>query len=225
MAGGKTALNCSVEYISFSAHVDYPQNSAFIEAVASPHLVLVHGDANEMGRLRGALDDKYEGRDKPLRIYTPRNCEVVEFYFRGEKMAKTLGSLAKAAPVEDENIQGILVSRDFQYNIIAPQDLGEYTRESLKLSTINARQSVPCTSFSLVKWHLEMMYGSVEPVKGEEGSYLVFDTVKVSQAKSDSGGDSLVLEWQGNGVNDMIADSVLAIVLQAESSPASVKGI
>lgn len=88
MAGGKIALNCSVEYISFSAHVDYQQNSQFIHEVASPHLVLVHGDANEMGRLRGALDDKYVDADKPLRIYTPRNCEVVEFYFRGEKMAK-----------------------------------------------------------------------------------------------------------------------------------------
>ncbi len=34
----------------------------------------------------------------------------------------------------------------------------------------------------------------------------------------------LTLEWEGNAVNDMIADSVLAIILQAEASPASVKG-
>ena len=32
------------------------------------------------------------------------------------------------------------------------------------------------------------------------------------------------LEWMGNSMNDMIADCVLALILQSESSPASVKG-
>lgn len=33
----------------------------------------------------------------------------------------------------------------------------------------------------------------------------------------------VVLEWTGNSVNDMVADSVLAVILSIESSPASVK--
>lgn len=33
----------------------------------------------------------------------------------------------------------------------------------------------------------------------------------------------VVLEWTGNSVNDMVADSVLAVILNIESSPASVK--
>ena len=33
------------------------------------------------------------------------------------------------------------------------------------------------------------------------------------------------LEWEGNSINDMISDSVVAIIIQAETSPASVKGI
>ena len=58
-------------------------------------LVLVHGDSNEMGRLRGALQSKYSEADKALQIHTPRNCETIELYFRGEKMAKTIGKIAK----------------------------------------------------------------------------------------------------------------------------------
>lgn len=33
----------------------------------------------------------------------------------------------------------------------------------------------------------------------------------------------VLLEWTGNSVNDMVADSVLAVILNIESSPASVK--
>ena len=88
MAGAKLPLRLSVDYVSFSAHVDYVQNAQFIEEVASKNLVLVHGDGNEMNRLRMALTSKYADREDSLVIYTPRNCESVRLYFRGEKMAK-----------------------------------------------------------------------------------------------------------------------------------------
>lgn len=90
MAGGKLPLRLSVEYISFSAHVDYKENSDFIQDVGSQNLVLVHGDANEMGRLRSALASRYAEREIPLHIHTPRNCETVELHFRGEKLAKVI---------------------------------------------------------------------------------------------------------------------------------------
>lgn len=98
MSGQKLPFRLSVDYISFSAHVDFQQNSEFIDLVGAPHLVLVHGNSIEMGKLRAALKDKYAigeggaedalGGDTRMQIYTPRNCETVELYFRGEKMAK-----------------------------------------------------------------------------------------------------------------------------------------
>lgn len=36
---------------------------------------------------------------------------------------------------------------------------------------------------------------------------------------------TVTLEWDSDPINDMIADSIVAVVLQADSSPASVKGI
>ena len=55
MNGQKLPLNLQVEYISFSAHTDYKQTSGFIRALKPPHVVLVHGEANEISRLKAAL--------------------------------------------------------------------------------------------------------------------------------------------------------------------------
>ena len=40
MNGSRLPLKMSVEYISFSAHVDYKENSEFIDAVGAKNLVL-----------------------------------------------------------------------------------------------------------------------------------------------------------------------------------------
>jgi cleavage and polyadenylation specificity factor subunit 3 len=39
MSGAKLPLRLTIEYISFSAHVDYAQNAQFIEEVGAPNLV------------------------------------------------------------------------------------------------------------------------------------------------------------------------------------------
>lgn len=39
MKGATIPRKLSVDYISFSAHVDYSQNSEFIEMIKAPHIV------------------------------------------------------------------------------------------------------------------------------------------------------------------------------------------
>jgi cleavage and polyadenylation specificity factor subunit 3 len=41
MDGRKVPLKMSVDYISFSAHVDFTQNSKFIDDVKAPHVVCI----------------------------------------------------------------------------------------------------------------------------------------------------------------------------------------
>ncbi|TPX56229.1 hypothetical protein PhCBS80983_g04699 [Powellomyces hirtus] len=218
MSGAKLPLRLTVEYISFSAHVDYRENSAFIEEVGASNLVLVHGDSNEMGRLKSALQSKYAERDIPLHIHTPKNCETVELYFRGEKMAKTIGHLATHPPTNASPLTGILVCRDFTYHLLDPRDLPEFT--DLVPASLTQRQTVPCRApFGIVKWYLENMYGPVEVLA--KRSFVVFDTVKVTQAPNLR---TYTLEWEGDAVNDMIADSVVAVIVrEAGVSMASVK--
>jgi cleavage and polyadenylation specificity factor subunit 3 len=82
-------------------------------------------------------------------------------------------------------------------------------------------------SLGLIKWHLEQMYGAVEILK--TGGFRVFNAINVftsheSEDANVTGEFRVTLEWDSNPVNDMIADSVLALILQADTSPASVKG-
>tara|TARA_R110002050_G_scaffold32774_1_gene84063 strand:+ start:338 stop:724 length:387 start_codon:yes stop_codon:yes gene_type:complete len=55
MSGMQIPLRMSVRYISFSAHTDYKQTREFVDILDPPYIILVHGDANEMGRLKRAV--------------------------------------------------------------------------------------------------------------------------------------------------------------------------
>lgn len=218
MNGSKLPLRLTVEYISFSAHVDYKENSEFIEQVGSKNLVLVHGDSNEMGRLKSALTSKYAEREVPLAIHTPRNTETVELHFRGEKTAKVIGALAQELPVEGTLVHGILVSKDFSFSIMAPQELDSFT--DLVTTSVLQRQTVRTHApLGIIKWHLEQMYGALEYTKDD--SYRIFNAVSL-YTPSDLPA-RIVLEWDSNPIHDMIADSIVTVILQAQSSPASVK--
>lgn len=125
MLGQKLPLKMSVDYISFSAHTDYQQTSEFIRILKPPHVVLVHGEQNEMSRLKAALQREYE--DDPnttMHLHNPRNTHAVELYFRGEKTAKVMGGLAIVPPKTGNVLSGILVKRNFNYHMLSAEDLG-----------------------------------------------------------------------------------------------------
>ncbi|KAI8366660.1 beta-lactamase-like protein [Radiomyces spectabilis] len=229
MDGRRVPLRMSVDYISFSAHVDFTQNSKFIDDVKAPHVILVHGEANAMYRLKSALQSKYSEREENVKIYTPKNCDTVKLLFRGEKMAKTIGRLAEKYPTENQPLNGVIVSKDFQLNIMSPEDLNELA--GLITTVVTQRQVVPFNAgVGLLKWHLEMMFGPIHEsdlskADGNDNQdatvMRVFDTVDIK--KFNNRPNQVVLEWIGNAMNDMVADSVLAVILSIDSSPASVK--
>ena len=220
MAGNKIPLNMSVDYISFSAHVDYLQNREFIETVKSPNLVLVHGESNEMNRLKTALQRLFEDQEQSVEFYTPHNCDLIHLRFRGERLAKAIGSLALEKPFDRMFLRGLLVMKDFHHTLLDPKDLKEYTQ--LALTTIMQRQCLPYhAAFSLLKHYLEQMFAKIKFYSKDTMDCIkILDTVEVMH---DAKKHQVILEWIGTPANDMIADAVLAVLLQIESSPASVK--
>ncbi|RUP51541.1 hypothetical protein BC936DRAFT_147490 [Jimgerdemannia flammicorona] len=228
--GRKIPLRCSVDYISFSAHVDYTDNAAFIDEVKAPHVVLVHGEANAMGRLKSALQSKYSEREENIKIYTPKNCETLKLHFRGEKMAKvrtsrgedlfvfrfvfivcwydnlTIGSLAAKYPTENQPLSGILVAKDFQLNIMGPEDLNELSG-GLSTTVVTQRQSVAFhAGIGLLRWHLEMMFGKVEEtITGPPGAETKEGEAKEGEVKKEekkekekeAAGEAIVLRLGG----------------------------
>ncbi|CAH8533079.1 unnamed protein product [Schistosoma bovis] len=212
MSGQMLPLKCSVDYISFSAHTDYQQTSAFIRELKPSYVVLVHGEQNEMLRLCGALQREYEDDETcRLEIFTPKNCVPVNLRFRGEKVAKILGSLAHSAPKEGQTISGVLVKKNFAYHILTPGELPTYTE--LATTVVNQVISIPFTgSANLLKFHLALLAGSVETVsqKSDNVQYRVFDAINITWRPQ-----QITMEWQSNPTSDMYADAVQNVILRA----------
>ncbi|WFD06387.1 endoribonuclease ysh1 [Malassezia vespertilionis] len=220
LSGQRIPRRMSVDYISFSAHVDYTQNSRFIDEVKAKHIVLVHGEVKNMSGLRAALQSRYNDRDDDVKIYMPRNCDPLFLAFRADRTAKVIGHLADKPPLTDKPIDGLLVAKDFSYTVLAPQDLGEFT--GLGTNTILQRQRVALrVGWELVRWHLEGMYGSIQDGVDLEGvrTLRIMNVVDIKQPHA----HELLLEWVASISNDMVADSAIALLLSIDSSPAAVK--
>ncbi|KAL7031466.1 hypothetical protein ACKWTF_007020 [Chironomus riparius] len=220
MSGQKLSLNMSVDYISFSAHTDYQQTSEFIRLLKPQHVILVHGEQNEMSRLKSALQREYESQPNAnITFYNPRNTHAVELYFKGEKTAKVMGKLATKKIENGDPVSGILVKRDFKYHILDASDINKYT--DMSMSTVTQRQSLAFSgSPNSLRLLLERMggTGTVE-VLDTDKKFRVFDSVELT-----FDGKIVILEWLGNPVNDMFADTVLASLLQTELCGSTIKG-
>ncbi|TFY77132.1 hypothetical protein EWM64_g6882 [Hericium alpestre] len=211
----------SVDYISFSAHVDYTQNSEFIELVKAPQIVLVHGEQTAMGRLRAALQAKFKNKEEDVKIHMPRNLERLNLTFRGERVAKAIGSLAAKPPKPNDVLSGLLVAKDYSYTLLDPRDLRDFA--GLSTCIVTQRQKIALgVGWDLVRWHLEGMYGSVEEGVDKDG----ISTMRVGDGRGGCEAHERARAGAGVGLeraNDMIADSTLALISDIDKSPASVK--
>ncbi|KAF2143428.1 uncharacterized protein K452DRAFT_286256 [Aplosporella prunicola CBS 121167] len=263
---------CSVQEFSFAAHVDGTENREFIEEVAAPVVILVHGEKHNMMRLKSKLLSLNADKTKPVKVFSPANCEELRIPFKADKIAKVVGKLAQIPPPmpqrikgeeqeegdetngngkpEDQHAQlisGVLVQNDFKMSLMAPEDLREYA--GLTTTTIACRQhlTLSAAGVALIRWALEGTFGALRTLpsdmngkeeesngvhKSESGeeeadeeidrqttSFVVMDCVTV-HCRS---GGRVEVEWEGNMINDGIADAVLAVLFTVESSPAAVK--
>ena len=146
---------------------------------------------------------------------------------------------------EPQLVTGVLVQNDFKMSLMAAEDLREYAGLTTTMITCKQRFKLSAASVDLVKWGLEGTFGNIEELPGiREG--LQHDaesdrssSIAIDQVKSDEplasflvmacvtvyyyGGGEIELEWEGNMLNDGIADAVIAVLLSVESSPAAVK--
>jgi len=220
MDGRRLKLKMSVDYISFSAHADYKQGSEFVRAMKPPHVILVHGEATEMGRLKKALEREYEDdADTNIVIHTPENKSSVQLEFRGEKRAKVMKNLAKEKRRQDEILSGILVKRNFNYHIFEPEDLKSGT--NLPLTSVLQKASVTFSApISVLKFHLEQVDQSVQNITWLDGAegLLVFGCVKVAKRNR-----IVTVEWESSIEADLYAETVMSFVLRVESDPQAQK--
>jgi cleavage and polyadenylation specificity factor subunit 3 len=151
----------------------------------------------------------------------------------------------KGGEGEMRGITGVLVQNEFKLSLMAPEDLKEYA--GLTTTTIICREhlTLRAAGVELIRWALQAAFGEVleitkkdEAINGkleqnghkqeeeadEEISrstkhFLVMSTVHILL----SSGGAITVEWEGNMLNDGIADAVLGVLLSVETSPAAIR--
>lgn len=169
----------SVDEISFAAHVDFIENSGFIEEVNPKKIILVHGDSNPMGRLKSALRRRYhsrKGTDEEVNIFNPRNCELLEIEFKGLRIAKVLGSLAESGLSMMKQAKSMLKEENEE---LAGAKVEEVAPETVKTEQDETMQVEP----SAVK--------TEETLKSTEGTPVEIKTEEVSTEKTEPTGEAI----------------------------------
>jgi cleavage and polyadenylation specificity factor subunit 3 len=228
-SGARLPLRCQVDAISFSAHADFPQTSEFLDALQPPHVVLVHGEAVEMGRLKKALEQRAGALGITRTVYTPKVTQPVLITHAPRRTAQIMGSLCSStSSLSDVIIQGVAVKRGASVAIMAQEDLPRYTK--LHTGSVTQRQSLSLQkprTFSDVRLALEMTFDDIAAVQVQHDdddaqstkqvSLRVGDCVSVTHSSSTP--DRIMLEWLGGPEADMIADAVIALILQSADEP------
>lgn len=205
-----------------------------------------------MMRLKSKLLSLNANKTVKVKVYSPKNCEELRIPFRQDKVAKVVGKLASIPPPshlptpEDNNqlITGVLVQNDFKLSLMAPEDLREYAGLTTTTMICKQRIQLSAAGIDLIKWGLEGTFGKIDELPEEEvkpatedgevngkvepadeevnkvvAAYRIMGTIDM---RYHSNGE-IELEWEGNLLNDSIADSVLTVLYSVESSPAAVK--
>jgi cleavage and polyadenylation specificity factor subunit 3 len=232
LEGRRQPLNCFVDYVSFSAHVDFVQNRSFITQVEPKHIILVHGQKDEMGRLKSALLLQFRQlpENKRPTVTMPPNLQEVKLKFARRRSAKVMGKLAEQdeEPQEGQEVNGIMVTHNFSSKIMTPEDLSIYT--PLRVGSISSKLHVPFSASvdTLMLFLNEMFMGVTQTIldKEEEDS----NTITVLGLKEDqiivtvgTVKGIAVVEWDASPANDVIADAIVALILHSQSSPASIR--
>ncbi|KAL2157801.1 hypothetical protein VTH06DRAFT_5069 [Thermothelomyces fergusii] len=161
--------------------------------------------------------------------------------------------MPKTESDEPRLITGVLVQNDFKMSLMAPEDLREYAGLTTTTISCKQRLKLSAAGIDLIRWGLEGTFGTIEelpeakpkpesssangdgasngdtkmedaadeefPIDEVVAAYLVMGCVTVRYRTS----GEVELEWEGNMLNDGIADAVMAVLLGIESSPAAVK--
>ncbi len=162
MDGRIRALKCSVEYLSFSAHVDFVENKSFIDDTNPANIILVHGESTEMLRLKEELNKKFATLpdcERPL-VQSPKNCQEICIEFHREKLAKAVGSLTgklnyppssmeETETDESNTLSGLLVIKDFNSRLVAAEDLVSYTQLKVSSCVFVLAMAMPLPAYIL----------------------------------------------------------------------------
>ncbi|EJK73611.1 hypothetical protein THAOC_04753, partial [Thalassiosira oceanica] len=152
-----------------------------------------------------------------------------------EEERRRRGSSRAVEPREGDSVRGILVTQQDSSRIVAPEDLSTYT--PLRVGSVSSRLHVPFVGkVETLRMFLGEMFRGIEETSdpsggkddgdagaGQEG--VVTFAMHGGQVKVVVGQTRgvVTVEWDCSAVGDVVADSVVALIMHAQSSAASVR--
>jgi cleavage and polyadenylation specificity factor subunit 3 len=145
-----------------------------------------------MARFRTKLLSLNPTRTKPLKVFSPANCEELRIPFKRDKFAKAVGHVVQLPAVtkevvsdgsvttEDEESQikslqmesdlesaDLLVQNDLNLTFMAAKNFQEYAAASS--TTITTEKRFVCSAgVELIRWGLEGMFGEIEQLPAND---------------------------------------------------------
>lgn len=187
--GGMLKLKMTVEYISFSAHVDYIQNSQFIDECQPKNLFFVHGEVNEMMRLRNTINTKNEKNNIIMNLFTLKNGEEGSFdVIKGDE--------AKVYTEKLGEFDSIVVFSNDEVRIYDKDNLEECKFQKIEFKQ---KQTIPFNSTNvLIK---QILFNDFDAE--DFGDFLKIGNIKILLFN-----DHIILEWLCNYIDDVVVMSI-----------------
>jgi len=137
-----------------------------------------------------------------------------------------------ARPREGDTVRGILVTQQNSSKVVAPEDLSTYT--PLRVGSVSSRLHVPFVGkVETLRMFLNEMFRGIDESREEETSDadavedegVVTFSMHGGQVKVTAGKKKGIatVEWDCSMVGDVIADAVVALIMHAQSSAASIR--
>ena len=116
-------LLMSVKTVTFSAHSDFKHTDEFIQSLEPKNIVLVHGEAKEMERLRSQFERLKTENNKYKKflpkVYNPQNCQKILIPFVIPKQGYIAGKLCRDLfnMVFKQRQNGVDIINSYNFNI------------------------------------------------------------------------------------------------------------
>ncbi|KAI5191901.1 cleavage and polyadenylation specificity factor subunit 3 [Nematocida minor] len=204
LKGNRLVVRSSIDYISFSAHVDFIQNAEFIEECKVSEVVLVHGESSEMNRLKSALVHRSEARSENIVIHTPRNGEWVQIKGTGELNVKYLGT---ELPSEFSGFMHI--AEDGKVSVVKRENISQLGMSEIKIVEKAKMQGV---SFQLLISQIDRIFDTVPDIKDRDGrKSMKVDGVEIFEDME----GSITVQWQSSFRTDVLANCIIKAINDA----------
>ncbi|KAI5136780.1 cleavage and polyadenylation specificity factor subunit 3 [Nematocida ausubeli] len=201
LKGNKLVVRSSIDYISFSAHVDFLQNAEFIEGCKVSEVVLVHGESSEMNRLKSALVHRSEAKSENITIHTPRNGEWVHIKGTGELNVKYLGT-----EMPDEFSGFMHIAEDGKVSVVERESISKLDISEIKIVEKAKMQGV---SFQLLISQIDRIFDEHPEIKEWENKRCMeVDGVLIYE---DAEG-SITIQWKSAFRTDVLANCIIKAI-------------